>query len=54
MAWLAGFLTIGAVFPTAPGEAPKRTPRLGVVVCLLPNVLLLGAVAFLFALNAVG
>jgi hypothetical protein len=54
LAWLAGFLTIGILFPTAPGEAPKRTPRLGVVVCLIPNVLLLGGVVFLFALDTLG
>lgn len=52
LAWLAGFLTIGTLFPGAPGQAPQRTPRLGVLVCLLPNVLLLSAVALLFALNA--
>jgi hypothetical protein len=51
LAWLAGFLTIGFVFPTAPGEPPRRTPRLGIVVCLLPNALLVAGVVSLFALN---
>jgi hypothetical protein len=54
MAWLAGFLTIGFLFPIPPGESPKRTPRLGIAVCLVPNALLLAAVVFLFALNTVG
>ena len=40
LAFLAGYLTIGALFPAPPGETVNRTPRLGVVVCLVPNLLL--------------
>jgi hypothetical protein len=50
LAFLAGYLTIGTVFPAPPGEKVNRTPRLGVVVCLLPNALLCaGYGAFLVA-----
>jgi hypothetical protein len=49
MAWLAGWLTIGAAFKPPPGQpAVKRTPRLGVVVCLLPNLALCALLGVLF------
>jgi hypothetical protein len=49
MAWFAGWLTIGAAFRPLPGEpAVKRTPRLGVLVCLLPNLALCAVLGALF------
>lgn len=49
MAWLAGWLTIGAAFKPFPGQpAVKRTPRLGVVICLLPNLALCAVLGVLF------
>jgi hypothetical protein len=51
LAWLAGYVTISAAFPAPPGQSPNRTPRLGVLVCLLPNALLVAAVVVLLALN---
>jgi hypothetical protein len=51
-AWLAGFLTIGVAFRPAPGQARvDRTPRLGAVVCAVPDLLLLAAVVVLFVVN---
>src|SRR5690606_1807976 len=40
LAFLAGYLTIGTLFPAPAGEAVNRTPRLGVVICLIPNAVL--------------
>jgi hypothetical protein len=54
MAWLAGYITISTAFPAPPGQSPNRTPRLGVLVCLLPNALLVAAVVILFAINNAG
>jgi hypothetical protein len=40
-AWAAGWFTIGVAFRSPPGwPKVKRTPRLGAIVCLLPNLLL--------------
>jgi hypothetical protein len=51
LAWAAGWLTIGALFrPPANGKL-DRTPRLGLVVALIPNGLLLAALVVLFAIN---
>lgn len=48
-AWLAGFLTIGAVFrPAAGATRADRTPRLGVAICLAPNLLLCAALGLLY------
>jgi Uncharacterized protein contain chitin-binding domain type 3 len=47
LAFLAGYLTIGTLFPAPPGEKVNRSPRLGIVICLIPDVLLCaGFVAF--------
>jgi hypothetical protein len=49
LAWLAGFLTIGVVFRSPPGGPPlKRNPRLGAVICLVPDLLLCAIVGALF------
>jgi hypothetical protein len=51
-AWLAGYLTIGVAFRPAPGRRTvERTPRLGAVVCAVPDMLLFAAVVVLFAIN---
>ena len=51
-AWLAGFLTIGVAFRPAPGQTKvDRTPRLGAIVCAVPDLLLFAAVVVLFAIN---
>jgi len=54
LAFLAGYLTIGALFPAPPGETVNRTPRLGVVVCLVPNILLCVGFVTLFVRNFFG
>jgi hypothetical protein len=54
LAFLAGYLTIGTLFPAPPGEKVNRTPRLGVVVCLIPNALLCAGFVALFVRNIVG
>ena len=51
LAWLAGYLTVGTLFPAPPGEQPNRTPKLGAVVCLLPDGLLCGGAIVLFTMN---
>jgi len=51
-AWLAGFLTIGVLFRPAPGaRSVRRSPRLGAIVCLVPNLLLCAVVGVLFVAN---
>ena len=51
-AWLAGFVTIGVVFRPPPGGPPlRRSPRLGAIVCLVPNLLLCAVVGVLFVAN---
>lgn len=40
LAWGAGYLSIAALNPTGPDEEPHRSPKLGAVVCLIPNLLL--------------
>jgi hypothetical protein len=54
LAFLAGYLTIGALFPAPPGETVNRTPRLGVVVCLIPNLLLCVGFVTLLVRNFLG
>ena len=46
-AWLGGFLTVGAAFRPPVGGKVNRTPRLGVAICLMPNVLLCAALGVL-------
>jgi hypothetical protein len=48
-AWLGGWLTIGAAFRAPAGGKVNRTPRLGAVICLMPNALLCAALGVLFA-----
>jgi hypothetical protein len=48
-AWAAGWVTVGIVFSPRPGETSvPRTPRLGAVICLMPDVLLFMWLAILF------
>jgi len=47
-AWLGGWLTVGAAFRPPVGGKVNRTPRLGVAICLMPNVLLCAALGVLF------
>jgi hypothetical protein len=48
-AWAAGWFTVGLAFRAPPGGPKgKRTPRLGAVVCLLPNLLLCAGLGVLF------
>jgi len=51
-AWLAGYLTIGVAFRPAPGQRTvERTPRLGAIVCAVPDMLLFAGVVVLFAIE---
>jgi hypothetical protein len=51
-AWLAGYLTIGVAFRPPPGlRKVNRTPRLGAVICSMPDMLLVAAAVALFGLN---
>jgi hypothetical protein len=53
-AWLGGFITISALFRSPPGGRPvSRTPRLGAVICALPDLLLCAGVATLFIADKV-
>lgn len=53
-AWLGGFITIGVLFRSPPGEKPVvRSPRLGAVICALPDLLLCAGAAALFIANKV-
>jgi hypothetical protein len=48
-AWAAGWFTVGLAFRPPPGtRGVKRTPRLGALICLAPNVVLCGGVGVLF------
>ena len=48
-AWAAGWFTVGLAFRAPPGGPKvKRTPRLGAVVCLLPNLVLCAGLGVLF------
>jgi hypothetical protein len=47
-AWTAGWLSIGVLFTPGPDGTLDRSPRLGVLVCMIPNVLLCAAVGVLF------
>jgi len=51
-AWLAGYLTTGAVFrPRAGSVKADRTPRLGVAICLAPNLLLCLGLGVLYVIR---
>lgn len=50
-AWAAGWLTIGAAFPSPAGEKVDRSPRLGAVVCALPDVALCAGLGVLFLIR---
>jgi hypothetical protein len=53
LAWLAGYLTIGVAFqPPAGRRGVDRTPRLGAIVCAVPDAVLVAAVVVLFAVHA--
>lgn len=54
LAFLAGYLTIGTLFPAPPGQTVNRTPRLGIVVCMIPNAVLCAGFLALFVRNVVG
>jgi len=54
MAWAAGWLTIGTLFGSRTGDTPvKRSPRLGAVICLTPNLLLCAGILALFLADRV-
>lgn len=54
-AWLGGFITIGVLFRSPPGEKPvSRSPRLGALVCALPDLLLCAGVGVLFVADKLG
>jgi hypothetical protein len=51
-AWAAGWFTIGVVFRSPPGSPPlKRTPRVGAVVCLAPNLVLCAGLGLLYLIR---
>ncbi len=51
-AWAAGWVTVGLVFRPAPGTSSvSRTPRLGAVIALLPDLLLCAGIGVLFAID---
>jgi hypothetical protein len=53
-AWLAGYLTIGVAFRPVPGQNKvERTPRLGAIVCAVPDLLLFAGVVVLFAIKVI-
>jgi len=51
MAWAAGYVTIGVAFRPGPDGKRRRTPRLGAIVCLIPDALLFVWVGVLFLVN---
>jgi hypothetical protein len=51
MAWAAGYLTIGAIARPGPDGKVRHAPRLGLVICLIPDVLLFVWVGVLFLLD---
>jgi hypothetical protein len=53
LAWAAGYLTIGAVARPPQNGKLDRTPRLGVLVSLIPNALLCAMLGLLFVADAV-
>ncbi len=54
LAWGAGYLSIAALNPTGPDEQPDRSPKLGIVVCLIPNLLLCGIFGVSFIASRFG
>jgi hypothetical protein len=53
-AWAAGWLTIGTLYSPGPDGTLDRSPRVGVLICMIPNALLCGAVGVLFAISRLG
>ncbi len=52
-AWGTGYLVVGLIYRPQPGgPAVKRTPRLGAVICLIPDLLLCAGVGVLVILRA--
>jgi hypothetical protein len=53
-AWAAGWLTVGLAFRAGPGEKRvNRTPRVGALICLIPDLLICAAVPLLFAFQRI-
>ena len=51
-AWAAGWFTVGLVFRGGPdGEKVDRTPRVGAIICLIPDLLLCAGLGALFILD---
>jgi len=50
-AWLAGFVTISAVVGRRGGPAVKRSPRLGAIICFLPDLGLCAWVGLIYAIG---
>jgi hypothetical protein len=50
-AWLAGWVTIGQLTATRPNSGAHRSPRLGAVICAIPDLLLCVGLAILFAID---
>jgi len=50
-AWLAGWLTIGMIAPSVPGQPVHRSPKLGALISAAPNFLLICALGVLIGLN---
>jgi hypothetical protein len=51
-AWAAGWFTVGIAFRPLPGtRSVRRTPRLGAVIAMLPNLLLCAGLGVLFAVD---
>jgi hypothetical protein len=53
LSWAAGYLTIGAIFQAPAHGTLDRTPRLGVLVSLVPNGLLCAVLGLLFVADTV-
>jgi len=52
--WAAGWATIGLAFPGGPtGPKVNRTPRLGLLINLIPNALLCAGVGVLFVVHQI-
>jgi hypothetical protein len=50
-AWLAGFVTISAIFGRHGGPPVKRSPRLGAIICFLPDLGLCAWVGLIYAIG---
>jgi hypothetical protein len=51
MAWAAGYLTIRAIARPGPDGKVRHMPRLGLVICLIPDALLFVWVGVLFLVD---